>query len=250
MAIPLSASSVQINGTVQGQNAAGMAIAIAGAATGSATTNSSGQFSCLFQHLSAGMITLLGTDSQHNQTNLVTELFQRPAPNLADTVNLGNTADTITGLVLASGIGVQTVSFTGVVTGSTQTDANGNFSYSGAATGYGTITVALVLSPGGGSSKVGIKALPPPPPVLVSFAALAGPNNTWTFSGVVTDQVACMVMVDIGLPNGSNYDVACDSNGNFSMTVTVPCGVSGLASAVATDPWGQSSNELTASMLA
>jgi hypothetical protein len=80
-------------------------------------------------------------------------------------------------------------------------------------------------------------------PIITSFQAVQGPNNLWTFSGQVSDPNPGPITVTLGgLPGLQGQTVGVQPNGSFSITIQLRPGVSGIATAQATDSLAIESN--------
>jgi hypothetical protein len=79
------------------------------------------------------------------------------------------------------------------------------------------------------------------PPVIANFVA-AQQGSFWTFSGTVQDPNLTGLTVHLGgLPEVNNVVVNCDAQGNFTITITLQAGESGIVTALATDSAGLNS---------
>jgi hypothetical protein len=215
-AVPLYTLSGQI---VNGSSVpvTGVSVALTGSQTGSASTDNNGNYS--FANLRAdGSFTLTPTRTNYNFT---------PTKAVFNTL-IGNTTANFTGnlntytiggrLIDNNGIGISqaTVSLSGGQASTTQSDANGNYSFPNlTATGSFTVT----------PSKVNYSFAP----ASQSFSNLssnftsvnfAGTLKTFTISGVILDGngngVPGLVLTLSGSQSGTN---GTDSNGNYSFTV-------------------------------
>jgi hypothetical protein len=137
------------------------------------------------------------------------------------------------------------LTFTGVATGNTTPDYNGNFDYFTGGLGLGTVTAVASRYMAGKSAPV-TAIVTSAPPVITSFQVIQGPNGNWTFQGSVADEAAWGIVVKFGgnaQVNGLTAVV--DQNGNFSATFFLPNLTTGFVTAQCCDPWGLLSNTVT-----
>jgi hypothetical protein len=146
------------------------------------------------------------------------------------------------------GVSGLTVNFTGVVTGSTTTDADGDFFVVLTASALGTIT-ATVTDDGGLTSDPSSADLTNVAP-SISVSAVQGVGGCWVIEGSVSDEWAYGLTVTLtsGNPalNGVSVDVS--SNGTFEFAILNP-NVNLMGATVAasvTDWWGESDTAFTA----
>ncbi len=133
-----------------------------------------------------------------------------------------------------------TIQFGGVASGMTMVQGSSNFDFFTTASGLGQ--VSAVASDFQGSSAPVTATITVPPPVITSFAVIAGPGGTWTFEGHVNDPAPQGVFVTFTGPGSVNGKMTnLDANGNFDVTYLLG-NIQGGISAVATDIWGQLSN--------
>lgn len=142
----------------------------------------------------------------------------------------------LTGTLSGADAADETVIFSGAVTGSTITDADGDYSFTTADATLGTVSaVALDLQKdmlGTASTVVAVDA----PAVTLSLTYVS--QQTVTLSGTLTDiDAAGQTVTFTGLVAAS---AVTDANGNFSYNAEVS-GV-GAIDAATTDLWGQASN--------
>jgi len=240
-AVPLTSTSLQINGSVQDANPSGVQISYKGAASGSTTTDSNGNFAITLTNLVVGRpLSFIGLDSQQLQTNAATTILEDPASNLMIAVNTGpSNAVTVNGQLSGSNSGGQTITFGGTLVASTVTNSNGAFTYSGTSSGTGMMTIT---APNGtGTTTENLLPTIPAAPKIVQFVAQSGPNNVWTFSGNVSSKDVWGSWVTLTMPSGQTETCLCDGTGKFSCNITLPANSSGIATAVATDAFDQNS---------
>lgn len=159
---------------------------------------------------------------------------------------------TLTGQVTDAQPGGLRVTFSGQMTGTTVTDANGNYSYTADAAGLGTVS-AQVTDAAGLTSNIAQVSLTSNSPVITNFHATAGLLGSYTFSGIVTDESPNGLVVTFG---GNPVSVTgktamVNADGSFSLTVTLN-GLStdnGTVTAQTADWWGLQSNIATCTVM-
>jgi len=159
-----------------------------------------------------------------------------------------NCTVTVSGQVFGtSQAGGLTVTLSGVVSGSVTTNADGTFTYTGAASALGQIKAAVTDD--WGVTVNSSTMLSDNPPTIVNFQAINNGNNSWTFMGQVQgEDVAGLVVTLRGLAslNNNNVSATVQADGSFSYTITLAPGENGCVTAECIDWWGQASNEATA----
>ncbi len=135
-----------------------------------------------------------------------------------------------------------TVTFTGMSSGSVMPDMNGNFDFFTTGFGLGTVTAVAMKYPGCQSAPV-TSMISSAAPTITSFQVIHSGPGTWTFQGSVADEAPCGIVVQFS----GNFWVAgltatVDKNGNFSATFFIPQLTTGFVSAVCHDVWGLLSN--------
>jgi hypothetical protein len=149
----------------------------------------------------------------------------------------------LSGQMTESGPGAVTITFSGVVTGSVTLYASGTFNFSGNATTLGQVS-AVAQDSQGENSAAARAQVSCPPPSFTSFVGVNNSGNTWTFSGTVSDlENPAGLVVQIGGLPGFTATATCNSNGYFTVTVTLPAGTMGTATANVTDWWGQAATQ-------
>lgn len=246
-ALPLPGHLVQLSGQVMDSQPAGVRVTFSGSALGSTTTDNSGRYS--FQTSSAvlGTVYAIGQDTLGRWTNTASALIAVAAPIVNLSVSYGTQRTvTLSGTVTDLDPGNRTVSFSGVVSGTATTRADGTFSLVTQASGLGNV-FASTVNLWSLVSNVAQLALQSQAPVISNFTAAEGPNHMWTFSGNVQDESATALVVTLGgIPSLQGQTVTVDSQGHFSLTLCLQPGESGTATAVTTDWWGLESNEALA----
>ncbi len=145
---------------------------------------------------------------------------------------------TLHGQVTDPNPGGLTVTFSGMVEGSTTTDATGAFSYTASASALGDVT-AKVIDAGGLWSDPVQETLTTVPPVILDFTIVHQFGNTYEFRGRVQDESAPGLVVTFnGLDSlqGDSTEVATDKT--FSLWVELEDGETGAVCVNVTDWWG------------
>jgi hypothetical protein len=158
-----------------------------------------------------------------------------------------NRTVTVTGQVSGNSPAGLTVTLSGVVSGSVTTNANGTFTYTGAASAPGPIQATVTDL--WGVTVSAVTTLTSQPPAILNFKAVNNGNNSWTFTGQVQDEYAAGLVVRLGgIPSldNNNASAIVQADGKFSYTITLEPGEQGGVTAQCTDWWGQPSNEATA----
>ena len=141
-----------------------------------------------------------------------------------------------------------TVSFSGVVSGSTSTNADGDFLCVLTASALGSIT-ATVTDDGGLSSDPCSADLTNVAPTI-SVSASQGVGGCWIIEGSVSDEWAYGLTVTLssGNPALDGMSVEIGSNGSFEFSILNPnVNLNGATvSASVTDWWGESDTAFTA----
>jgi hypothetical protein len=156
----------------------------------------------------------------------------------------------LSGQVTAGGWGAHTdgewsgvtVQISGAASGSTKTDANGNYSVDLTASSLGQVQAktADILS------NTATATLTSNTPTIELFGVVAGPLNFYTFSGQVTGDVTGGMVITFGgqvqAMNGRTVTV--DADGYFAISVQINSNDLGTVTATATDWWGIYSDEV------
>jgi hypothetical protein len=143
-----------------------------------------------------------------------------------------------------------TVTFSGVATGSVHCDSSGNFEYSTVASNLGTVTAVATgfcyMPMPHSTISASVNALvTSAPPTITSFNVIQSGGGTWTFSGTVSDPNPYQAVVAFGGAwQVAGLTTTCDIHGNFSATFYLPSLTSGSVTAQATDIWGLLSNSV------
>jgi len=238
-------TSVTLSGTVSANTPNGLTVTFSGKATGSTTTGTGGSYSYTANASGTGTISASVVDVWGQQSNVAQVTISASAPTLTLSVTQDANRDvTVTGQVNDESPSGLAVSLSGVVGGSATTSASGAFTFTGLASALGQITAAVTdpwnLS-GSGSVQLTNAA-----PSITGFAATAGSNNMWTFSGQVSDEYAPGLTVTLSnIPGVGNVTVLVSSSDTFSYTVQLAAGASGTVDATVTDWWGAISQMVT-----
>jgi hypothetical protein len=239
----VSGKSVQLVGTVADADPSTVSVSFSGVMSGSTTADANGNFSFTANATALGTMSAVATDSLQLQsaTAQVTVSCPKPGLSLSLAYLTRNTVE-LSGTVTAQSPAALTVTFAGVVTGTTTTDASGKFNVSLDASGVGQIQ-ATVTDVWGQVSDAASVNVTDTAPVISNFTAVNVGLHQWTISGTVTDATAAGITVYLGgLSELQNQTVTTDANGNFSITITVQPGESGTIWAQCTDWFGLQSN--------
>jgi hypothetical protein len=234
----------QLSGAVLGSDPAGATVTFSGAASGSATTDSAGNYSWSTTNATLGTLSAVAVDTQGHTSGTVISAITAPAPvvSLSFTYGSGHTV-TLSGKVFADlDPGGRTITFSGVVGGSTTTNSDGTYSYTTTVSALGNMQ-ASTTDLWGLSSNSPQVAYTNAPPQITSFAASEAPLRMWTFSGRVADEYPAGLVVTLGgLPSLQGVTAVVQSGGGFSVTIQLEIGEGGTATAQTTDWWGVASN--------
>ena len=142
------------------------------------------------------------------------------------------------------------VTFTGALSGATQTFMDGRFSYTATANALGEVEATTAGSVGQGDVTTTVD-LVSNNPTITSFTASHMSGCTWLLMGHVQDESAGGLVVYIGcLPATHISAVSVMTDGTFWAVVQLQEGESGVATAEVTDWWGLESNTAEANILA
>jgi hypothetical protein len=236
----LANHQVQLSGAYSSGNPANAVVTFSGAVQASTTADTSGNYSYITSNAVLGNVTATAID-QNNLSASATATIAVTAPSVTVHVDTSNNSKTITvsGQVTDIDQGALTVTLTGVVSASASTGSNGAYTYTGQATGLGTVS-ASTTDEWGQSSNTAQASATVTAPTITGFTATKNPDGTWTLSGQVTAaSTKGMVVTFGGLASGST---TVNSSGFFSATIEMTVIASGTVTAQATDAWGQQSN--------
>jgi hypothetical protein len=235
---------VQLSGTVTDSQPQGISVMFSGAASGTTTTDANGNYSFMTTNANLGQVSAVGVDQQQLVSNTAVANIAVAAPTLTLSVTYGTQRSvTLSGQVTGIDAGNQTITFTGMVTGTVKTNADGTFSFTAQATGLGNVS-AGTMDLWGQASNNPQATLSSNSPVITNFAPMQAYGTTWTFEGKVTDESPQGLTVTLGgIPALQGQTVTVGSNGWFYFTVNVQGNQAGTACAVTVDWWGLQSNE-------
>jgi hypothetical protein len=244
-ATPMAGKAVQLVGTVTDAYPSSVRLSFTGVVAGSTTADDNGNFSYTANATGLGAVDAVGTDVQQLQSNQAEAQVAVAKPSLTLAVNhLDQNEVILSGTVTAASPGNLTVTFTGVVTSTTVTDANGNFSANVRASGVGTVQ-ATVTDVWGQTSNAASATVSDNAPVILNFLATRVSGTTWTFTGTISDATPDGDTVTLGgLPSLVGKTVTSGADGSFSLTVTLQTGEDGFATAVCTDWFGLTSDKV------
>jgi hypothetical protein len=234
--------SVQLSGMISDPNPPSVSITFSGVMTGSTLVTSGGQFTFTANATALGTVNAVATDGQGLQATASTQV-STSAPTL--TLTLGYLAKnniSLTGKVSARTVNGLTVAISGVASGRTTTDANGNYSIDLPASGVGQVQ-AKVTDVWGQVSQAASATVSSTKPVIDGFQATLVSGTTWTFTGTVTDATPGGLSVQFsGLNSLTGKSATTANDGSFSLTVTLAQGETGTAGAQVTNWFGLTSD--------
>jgi hypothetical protein len=244
----VSGTTVQLSGTVLDDNPATVTITLSGVMSGTTTPTANGSFTFTGQASALGTVQAYAVDNQGLASNVavVSLISATPVISLTATQNSG-TSVTVSGHVTDPSPSGLRVVFGGGASGSTTTNANGDFSVIVDDNTAAAITAMATDAWGQTSNRAAANpGTPPPatsPPTITNFTAIEGTNNTWTISGQVNTGNLQGTTVQLGGLQGlgnnqGTVTVTVNDQGWFSVTVILGSGDDGTATAVATDGSG------------
>jgi hypothetical protein len=134
------------------------------------------------------------------------------------------------------------INFTQAVTGNASVNSSGVFDVILSASVLGQ--VKAVATDMMGSSAPAYYTMTSTPPVLTSFLVIQGPAGAWTFEGHVNvPEPVGTIITFSGCPQVGGSIAMVDANGNFCVTYVLGPLYGGVT-AMATDVWGQISNQI------
>jgi hypothetical protein len=171
------------------------------------------------------------------------DVARHPGPTISLSVTyLRRREVLLSGQVSDADPGGLTVHFSGEVTGSVVTKADGTFSKKFETAALGTIE-AVTTDRQGLQSNVATVTLTVSPPMIVDFVGTAGRGNVVIFTGKVVDPSAHDLVVTFGgLPSVQGKKAVVHKDGTFKLVVHLKRGEEGTVTAQTTDWWGQESN--------
>ena len=243
-AVVLPGHTVQLSGSVTGGPVEGVTVKFTGAVTGGATTDINGNYSYTTTQASLGTVTAVGLSqlNEYNDTTQATISVDAPTLSLSLTYGAQHTV-TLTGILTDIDAASQTITITGVASGSPVTDSSGNFSLTTVASALGTVN-ATETDLWGLTSNTASVTVANNAPVIQGFQAVNSIGNIWTFSGqVVGDNPEGLTIRFGGLNSLTGTTTTVQADGTFSFTVTLAAGECGTATAITTGWWGADSNQ-------
>jgi hypothetical protein len=224
--------TVLLTGTVSDPGASSVSVSFQGVASGTATV-SNGSFSLETSASSLGNIYAEAVDNLNLSSAQVQTQVRAAAPNITENlVQNSGTSVTLSGMVTSGSPGGLTVTFSGEVSGSTTTDANGNYSFTANAAGLGTISAQTMDVWGQASNSAAVMLSDSGPTISFSVAQAGGHNVTIT--GQVNAQSPGGLTVTFsGVASGT---ATTSSTGGFSYSGTASS--LGQITAQVTDVWG------------
>lgn len=228
---------VQMNGSVIGDFTPGESVHFSGAVAGQSTINEAGQFqyTTTLAYLGDATVTLGG----ENVTSSATTTINTPAPNISLYIaDSTDTAVTYCGVLSGLDFAGQSINVCGGLQ-TVVTDIQGHFSFTLPREGLGMVWVSATDLWGQSSNVAQLEA--PNRPMIDFFEVeYVETENCFRFFGHVTaSNLENLVITFSGVMTGS---VSVDTNGNFSYTVTIPSGTTGIVYAQTTQ------NELTSNL--
>jgi hypothetical protein len=233
---------VKLTGNVTDPNPSSVALTFNGAMYGSAQADSNGNFSFIGP-ATLGTVSAVGMDGQQQQSATISTQIASAPPSLTLAVTYGaKRSVTLYGKVTDEAPGGLTVTISGAASGTVTTACDGSFSITLTASQLGqvqaTVTDAFRLT-----SLPASVTLASNPPVITTFQAKWTSLNSCTFSGTVSDESAPGETVQLGgIPELNGVTTTVQSDGTFSITVTLQPHEKGTATAQVTDWWGLESN--------
>jgi hypothetical protein len=246
----LTGRTVQLTGQVMAANPDSVTLTFSGVMTGTIHASKAGTFSYTAQASALGSVRASGVDGQGLSSNVALASVTSVTPfiSLSVTQNSGNRV-TLSGHVTDPSPSGLTVVIGGGASGSTTTDATGNYNVTVDTNTAAAITVYATdvwnQTSNTASATPGSSAPTTTPPTISNFSADPGTGNSWTFSGQVTAPSFQGLTVQFGgMGSLTNYPpVTVNSTGWFSVTITLAAGEDGTAWAQATDANGNSSGQ-------
>jgi hypothetical protein len=243
--------AVDVSGGVSAGAPGGLTVTFsgsAGLADTSTTTDAYGNFNLATTASQLGDVTATVTDVWGITSSPMTVSIECMPPQvtslMVEATGQGKQV-TVQGNVSASSPGGLKVSFSGsagLTATSATTDSNGNFNLTTTAAQLGEVD-ATVTDVWGQVSPLASATLTVMPPQIEGFGAIELGNGFWEFEGTVQGPDAGDDSVQLSGMNSTSATP--DSGGNFSVTVYLGDNPSGVEYAVATDIWGQSSQQVS-----
>jgi hypothetical protein len=230
---------VDLQGMISDPNPTSVVISFGGVVSGSVNPDANGHFFLAKSASGLGTVNANATD-QAGLTASASATVTANAPSLTMYRTYGpNRQVTLSGMVTDAQPGGLTVAFSGVVSGTTTTKADGSYSVTLTATALGSITATTQDVWGLNSAAATVMVSNSAPTITLSASQV---GSIWTFSGRVSDEYAAGLVVTFSGPSDINGKTATvQSDGTFSLTLTLSSSDTGWITASVTDWWGLSS---------
>jgi hypothetical protein len=233
--------NVTLSGTLSGEGY--QLVEFSGAVMGSVWTDATGSYQATYMAMGEGDVFARAMDGMSNTANFTLTGLNDPSTITLDVVYGEGLNVTLSGTL--SGGGYQLVEFSGAVMGSVWTDANGHYQVTYMAMGLGDIFARAM----DGTSNTASFTLTDMAPQLLSFSAVEGTDNVWTFSGTFTyfRYWESMTVMIYGVPmtiSTAGQSTQGTANGYFELVRTL-CGTqndNGTVWAKVLSPFGTVSN--------
>lgn len=238
--------NVAVYGQVMSQESGGFQVTLSGPVNASLSLSSAGSFSYTGPASSLGTITGVVTDGDGDSAQASANIIDTPPQVTGLSIQATGQGKhvSVSGSVCASSPGGLTVKFGGTVglaTSSATTDANGNFSLLTTASSLGNLT-AIVTDVWGAQSAIQGATLTVQRPQLSRLNAIDMGNGEWEFFATVTGPDVTEDTVT--LSGMASETTTPNADGSFSAVVYIDNNPGGDEYAVATDVWGQTSNQV------
>lgn len=237
--------NVAVYGQVMGQES-GYQVTLGGPVNASLSLSSAGSFSYTGPATGLGTVTAAVTDGDGDSAQASANIIDTPpqvSSLLVQATGQGKQVS-VSGSVYTLSPGGLTVNFggsVGLAMSSTTTDANGGFGLLTTAAALGNLT-AFVTDEWGVQSAIRGATLTVQPPQLGRLNAIDLGNGEWQFVGTVTGPDVTDDTVKLsGLGSASATP---NADGSFAAVVYIGSYPHGSEYAVATDIWGQTSNQV------
>ncbi|HEV3342150.1 MAG TPA: hypothetical protein VG125_17415 [Pirellulales bacterium] len=239
---------VDITGSVSADMLAGLPVTFSGSAglqTTSTTTDANGHFNLVTTATSLGSVTAVVTDDWGVQSSQVTTQAADSGPQVSSfTVTATGQGKQVhvSGHISGTPPGGATLAFSGSagVSGSATTDSYGNFNVLTTASQLGSVS-AVATDVWGVSSSPDATTLTVQPPHISGLTVTSLGNGEWQIQGTVSGPDVTDDTVQ--LSGVASASVTPSGSGFFSVIVQIAGNPTGTEYAVATDIWGQTSNQ-------
>jgi hypothetical protein len=242
----LSSNSVELTGNVSDATKNNVTVVFSGGGSGSTlvalNANDTGAFDVVLSNVvNIGTFFSEAAD-QSNQVSQQVSVIAGNGPTLTLACNQqANRQVRVFGTVRDVIPANETVTFSGVISGSTTTDANGNFAFAAPASALGNISATATNSNNVTSSSAQTQLTNAAPGISNFWASVTG--TTWTMTGQVTDEWAMGLTVNVSFPGlTAPLQATVGADDCFSVSTITSGSPSGMASAQTTDWWGVPSN--------